>query len=97
VLITLEFADTGPGGISIAPSEWRLYGDSVNGATSVDIAIPDLLVTQILNQGDVLSGKVAFEVPEDAYQLWTVGRLVGTTAVVSTFLPILPSGQSPCA
>jgi hypothetical protein len=96
VLITLEFADTGPGGISTAPGEWRLYGDSVNGAASLDIAIPDLLVTRILSQGDVLSGKVAFEVAEDAYQFWTVGRLIGTTVVVSTFLPILPSGVSPC-
>jgi hypothetical protein len=97
VLITLEFVDTGPGKISIARDDWWLYGDGVNGAASVDIAVPDLLATRILSQGDVLSGKVAFEVPEDVYQLWTVGKLVGTTAVVSTFLPILPSGQSPCA
>jgi len=96
VLITLAFVDTGPGKISIAPDDWRLYGDGVTGAASIDIAIPDLLVPRILSQGDVQSGTVAFEVAEDAYQLWTVGRLIGTTAVVSTFLPILPSGQSPC-
>jgi hypothetical protein len=43
-----------------------------------------------------MSGTVAFDVPEDAYQLMTVGKLVGATVVVSTFLPMLPTGQSPC-
>lgn len=97
VLITLAFVDTGPGEIWIGPDDWRLYGDGVNGAVAIDIGIPGLLVQQSLSQGHELSGKVAFEVPEDAYQLMTVGKLVGATVVVGTFLPIFPAGESPCA
>jgi len=96
VLITLTYVDSGPGGISIAPDDWRLYGDGVNGALPVDVGTTGLLPTRILSQGDTMSGKVAFDVPEDAYQLMTVGKLVGATVVVSTFLPMLPAGQSPC-
>lgn len=97
VLITLEFVGTGPGKISIAPDDWRLYGDGVSGAAPVDTGTQSLLPKRILSPGDLRSGKVVFEVPEDSYQLWTVGKLVGATVVVSTFLPILPYGESPCA
>ena len=97
VLITLTYLDTGPGDISIAPDDWKLYGDGVKGAASVDNGSSGLLRQQTLTMGHAISGAVAFEVPEDSYQLWIVGKLAGATAVVSTFLPILPAGQSPCA
>ncbi len=97
VLITLAFVDTGPGEISIAPDSWRLYGDGTDGASSIDVGTTGLLRRQTLSPGHQLSGVVAFEVPEDSYQLWTVGKLTGATVVVSTFLSMYPEGQSPCA
>jgi hypothetical protein len=96
VLITLAFADTGPGAISISPGSWRIYGNGVNGAAPVDTGSPALLRAQTIGPGNRVVGVVAFELAQEAYQLWTVGRLTGATAVVSTFLPILPDGTSPC-
>jgi len=97
VLITLAYLDTGPGGMTVQPSDWRLYGDGVVAAEPIETGAPDLLRAQVLSRGQRTTGKLAFEVPEDAYQLVTVGKLVGATAVVSTGLPMLPVGQSPCA
>jgi hypothetical protein len=96
VLITLVYEATGPGSILIEPSDWRLYGDGVDGAAPTDTGAPDLLRTQVLMPGKKATGKIAFEVPEDAYQLLTVGKLVGAIAVVTTGFPMLPVGQSPC-
>lgn len=96
VFIETSFVDSGPDEIAIAPDAWRLYGD-VDGAVPIDIDAPGLLRTQALHPGQRVSGSIAFEVPDDAYQLWSVGKMTGATAVVSIFLPILPAGQSPCA
>ena len=97
VLVTLAFVDTGPGEVSVSPGAWRLYGDGVEAAVPVDTGSPALLRAQTLNPGDRVSGAVAFEVPEDAYQLLVVGHLVGATAVMSAGLPMLPNGTLPCA
>ena len=97
VLITLSFVDTGPGDISISPDSWRMYGDGASGAAPVATGSLLLLRSQTIRPGSRVSGALAFEVPQDAYQLWIVGKLTGVTAVVSTFLPILPSGTLPCS
>ena len=97
VLVTLAFADTGPGQVSISPDAWRLYGDGVNGAAPIDPGGPGLLRAETLSPGSRVSGAVVFEVPEDAYQLLVVGHLVGATAVMGAGLPMLPNGTLPCA
>ena len=96
VLITLAFKDSGPNGMSITPSAWRLYGDGTNGATPVDTGSPAVLHSQILAPGRSTTGVVSFEVAEDAYQLITVGKFPDVTAVVSVFLPMLPNGVAAC-
>ena len=96
VLLTLAFVDTGPGQVPVSPDAWRLYGDGVNGAAPIETGSPQVLRAQVLSPGDRVSGAVVFEVPEDAYQLITVGHLVGATAVMSAGLPILPNGTLPC-
>lgn len=97
VLEVLAFVDGGQGSISIDPAEWRLYGDGVDGVHSTTIGTSDELHPQTLKQGQQVAGRIAFEVPDDAYQLLTVGKMPGATVVVSTFLPMLPNGESPCA
>jgi hypothetical protein len=97
VVEVLEFVDGGQGSISIDPAEWRLYGDGVNGVRPTTIGATDELHPQTLTQGQQVAGRLAFEVPDDAYQLLTVGKMPGATVVVSTFLPMLPNGESPCA
>ncbi|HKV87265.1 MAG TPA: hypothetical protein VJT78_04645 [Candidatus Dormibacteraeota bacterium] len=97
VLVTLAFVATGPGPIPISPDVWRLYGDGVNGAAPVDSGAPGLLRIQTLSPGNRVAGVIAFEVPEVAYQLIAVGHLVGTTAVMSAGLPMLPNGTLPCS
>ena len=96
VLVTLAFVDTGPGQVAISPDAWRLYGDGVNGAPPIETGSPGTLQVQALSPGSRVSGAVAFEVPEDAYQLLVVGHLVGATAVMSAGLPMLPNGTLPC-
>jgi hypothetical protein len=97
VLEVLAFVDGGLGSISIDPTEWRLYGDGVDGVRPTTIGASDELHAQMLTQGQQVAGRIAFEVPDDAYQLLTVGKMPGATVVVSTFLPMLPNGESPCA
>lgn len=97
VLEVLAFVDRGQDSISIDPSEWRLYGDGVDGVPPTTIGASDELHPQTLTQGQQVAGRIAFEVPDDAYQLLTVGKMPGATVVVSTFLPMLPNGDSPCA
>jgi len=62
----------------------------------LDVLLPSL-AAQILNPGSHVSGIVNFEVPEDAYQLFTVGKLPDVTAVVNVFLPMFPVGLPPCS
>jgi hypothetical protein len=97
VLEVLAFVDGGQGSISIDPTEWRMYGDGVDGVRPTTIGASDELHAQTLTQGQQVAGRIAFEVPDDAYQLLTVGKMPGATVVVSTFLPMLPNGESPCA
>ncbi len=98
VAITVAFNDSGPDPIPITPYAWRLYGDGVDGATPTESVNPaSSLVAQILNPGSHVSGIVTFEVPEDAYQLFTVGKLPDVTAVVNVFLPMFPVGLPPCS
>jgi hypothetical protein len=98
VAITVVFNDSGPDPMSITPYAWRLYGDGVDGATATESVNPaSSLAVQILNPGSHVSGIVTFEVPEDAYQLITVGKLPDVTAVVNVFLPIFPVGLPPCS
>jgi hypothetical protein len=97
VLEVLAFVAGGQGSISIDPTEWRLYGDGVDGVRPTTIGTSDELQMQTLTQGQQVTGRIAFEVPDDAYQLLTVGKMPGATVVVSTFLPMLPNGESPCA
>jgi hypothetical protein len=97
VVEVLAFVDGGQGSISIDPAEWRLYGDGVDGVRPTTIGVTDELHPQTLTQGQQVAGRIAFEVPDDAYQLLTVGKMPGATVVVSTFLPMLPNGESPCA
>jgi len=98
VAITVAFNDSGPDPISITPYAWRLYGDGVDGATPTESVNPaSSLAAQILNPGSHVSGIVTFEVPEDAYQLFTVGKLPDVTAVVNVFLPMFPVGLPPCS
>jgi uncharacterized protein DUF4352 len=97
VLEVLVFVNGGQGSIAIDPTEWRLYGDGVNGVRPTTIGVSDELHAQTLAQGQQVAGRIAFEVPDDAYQLVTVGNMPGATVAVSTFLPMLPNGQSPCA
>jgi hypothetical protein len=97
VVEVLAFVDGGQGSISIDPAEWRLYGDGVDGVRPTMIGATDELHPQTLTQGQQVAGRIAFEVPDDAYQLLTVGKMPGATVVVSTFLPMLPNGESPCA
>ena len=97
VVEVLTFVDGGQGSISIDPAEWRLYGDGVDGVRPTTIGATDELHPQTLTQGQQVAGRIAFEVPDDAYQLLTVGKMPGATVVVSTFLPMLPNGESPCA
>src|SRR5207248_1314723 len=75
VLEVLAFADGGHGSISIDPSEWRLYGDGVDGVRPTTIGASDELHAQTLTQGQQVVGRFAFEVPNDAYQLLTVGNM----------------------
>ncbi len=96
VTLMVAFNDKGPAAMPINPDAWRLYGDGVNGASPVDTGSSTLLRTQVLQPGHRVTGGVTFEVAEDAYQLWTVGKLQDVTAVVNVFLPILPSGVSAC-
>jgi len=72
---------------------WRLYGDG--GVRPTTIGASDELHTQTLTQGHQVAGRIAFEVPDDAYQLLTVGKMPGATVVVSTFLPMLPTASRP--
>jgi len=98
VMITVAFNDTGPDPISITPYAWRLYGDGTDGATATESVNPaSSLTTQILRPGAHVSGIVTFEVAEDAYQLFTVGKLPDLTAVVNVFLPMYPAGLPPCS
>jgi hypothetical protein len=98
VTITVAFNDTGPDPISITPLAWRLYGDGTDGATATESVNPaSSLTAQILKPGAHVSGIVTFEVAEDAYQLFTVGKLPEVTAVVNVFLPIHPTGLPPCS
>ena len=96
VLVTLAFVDTGPGQLAISPDAWRLYGDGVNGAPPIETGSSGTLQVQALSPPSRVSGAVAFEVPEDAYQLLVVGHLVGATAVMSAGLPMLPNGTLAC-
>lgn len=96
VLEVLAFAD-GQGSMSIDPTEWRLYGDGVDGVRPTTIGASNELHAQTLTQGQEVAGTIAFEVPGDSYQLLTVGQMPGATVVVSTFLPMRPNGESPCA
>src|SRR5207244_4186288 len=50
VLEVLAFADAGHGSISIDPSEWRLYGDGVDGVRPTTIGASDELHAQTLTQ-----------------------------------------------
>jgi hypothetical protein len=97
VTLSVAFNDTGPAAMPITPDAWRLYGDETDGAVPVDTGGSTLLREQVLQPGHRASGVVAFEVAEDAYQLWTVGKFPDVTAVVNVSLPIYPSGVSPCA
>jgi hypothetical protein len=97
VTITLAFRDSGPDAILISPFDWRLYGDGTDGATATDTGNPASLTAQTLEPGANVSGIVAFEVAEDAYQLVTVGQLHDVTAVVSVSLPMYPVGLAPCS
>ncbi len=96
VNLTIAFKDTGSAPITIDPDAWRLYGDGTNGAAPIDAGYPAALHSQVLRPGHRVTGIVNFEVAEDAYQLWTVGKLPDVTAVVNVFLPILPNGVSAC-
>ncbi|HEY1455315.1 MAG TPA: hypothetical protein VGG31_02365 [Candidatus Dormibacteraeota bacterium] len=96
VLELLAFVDGGQGSVSIDPADWRLYGDGVNGVSPSTIGVSDELHAQTLTHGQQVTGRLAFEVPDVAYQLLTVGKVPGATVVVSTFLPMLPNGESPC-
>ena len=97
VVEVLAFEDGGQSPISIDPNEWRLFGDGVDGVRPTTTGAPDELHAQTLTQGRQVEGRIAFEVPDDSYQLLTVGNMPGATVVVSTFLPMLPNGGSPCA
>jgi hypothetical protein len=96
VTLSVAFNDTGPVAIPITRDVWRLYGDGTDGTAPVDTGSSTLLREQVLQPGHRASGVVAFEVAEDAYQLWTVGKFQDVTAVVNVFLPIYPNGVSPC-
>jgi len=97
VTIRVAFNDSGPDPISITPNAWRLYGDETNGAISIETGNPDALLEQVVKPGVRASGVVTFEVAEDAYQLFAVGKLPDVTAVFNVFLPIYPNGFSVCA
>jgi len=96
VNVTIAFKDAGPAPITIAPDAWRLYGDGTNGAAPIDAGYPAALHAQVLGARHRAAGIVTFEIAEDAYQLWTVGKLPDVTAVVNVFLPILPNGVAAC-
>jgi hypothetical protein len=96
VNLTIAFKNTGPASITIEPDAWRLYGDGTNGAAPTDVGYPSALHGQVLGARDSVTGIVTFEVAEDAYQLWTVGKLKNVTAVVNVFLPMFSTGVSPC-
>jgi hypothetical protein len=96
VTLALVYKDAGPTAMPIAPDAWSLYGDGTDGAAPVDAGNAAALHAQVLGPGHRATGIVTFEVAEDAYQLWTVGKLADVTAVVNVFLPILPNGVAAC-
>ena len=97
VLEVLAFVAGGRGSIGIDPTDWRLYGDGVDGVRPTTVGASDELHAQVLTRGQQVAGRIAFEVPDDAYQLLTVGKMPEATVVVITFLPMLTNGESPCA
>ena len=96
VTLAVAFNDTGRAELPITPDAWRLYGDGTDGAAPVDTGSATSLHAQTLQPGHRASGGVTFDVAEDAYQLWTVGKFPDVTAVVNVFLPILPNGVAAC-
>jgi len=66
------------------------------GAAPIDAGYPAALHAQVLGARHRAAGIVTFEIAEDAYQLWAVGKLPDVTAVVNVFLPILPNGVAAC-
>jgi hypothetical protein len=96
VNITVAFKDTGRAPITIEPDAWRLYGDGTNGAAPIDAGYQAALHAQVLGARHRVTGIVTFEVAEDAYQLWTVGKFKDVTAVFNVFLPILGNGVAAC-
>ena len=96
VNLTIAFKDTGRAPITIEPDAWRLYGDGTNGAAPIDAGYQAALHAQVLGPRHRVTGIVTFEVAEDAYQLWTVGKLKDVTAVFNVNLPILGNGVAAC-
>jgi hypothetical protein len=96
VTLSLVYKNVGPTAMPIAPDAWSLYGDGTDGVGPIEAGYPTSLRAQVLAPRHRVAGIVTFEIAEDAYQLWTVGKLPDVTAVVNVFLPILPSGVSVC-